>query len=160
MKEKALRKHSTRKQQPRFYWSCSSVLMNIATPLTSPSAWADNWCLPTGTIYYCFHTITTMFMCERDFAKWRIFRLNLWKERAIKTSMSLAWHWHITQYIGCFFWLFSFQCSFFLNCSFFYTSTEDDWSKYACTCMYFTDVCNSYSIVKTMQYHTPAIPLT
>ena len=31
----------TRKQQPRFYWSCSSVLMNDATPLTPPSAWAE-----------------------------------------------------------------------------------------------------------------------
>ena len=30
----------TRKQQPRFYWSCSSVVMNDATPLTPPSAWA------------------------------------------------------------------------------------------------------------------------
>jgi len=31
----------TRKQQPRFYWSCSSVVMNDATPLTPPSAWAE-----------------------------------------------------------------------------------------------------------------------
>jgi len=31
----------TRKQQPRFYWSCSSVVMNDATPLTTPSAWAE-----------------------------------------------------------------------------------------------------------------------
>jgi len=31
----------TRKQQPRFYWSCSSVVMNYATPLTPPSAWAE-----------------------------------------------------------------------------------------------------------------------
>ena len=30
----------TRKQQPRFYWSRSSVVMNDATPLTPPSAWA------------------------------------------------------------------------------------------------------------------------
>jgi len=30
----------TRKQQSRFYWSCSSVLMNAATTLTPPSAWA------------------------------------------------------------------------------------------------------------------------
>jgi len=30
----------TRKQQPRFYWNCSSVVMNDATPLTPPSAWA------------------------------------------------------------------------------------------------------------------------
>jgi len=29
----------TRKQQPRFYWSCSSVVMNDATPPTPPSAW-------------------------------------------------------------------------------------------------------------------------
>jgi len=28
----------TRKQQLRFYWSCSSVVMNDATPLTPPSA--------------------------------------------------------------------------------------------------------------------------
>jgi len=41
MKGKALRKHSLHeKQQPRFYWSCSSVVMNDATPLTPPSAWA------------------------------------------------------------------------------------------------------------------------
>jgi len=31
----------TRKLQPRFYWSCSSVVMNDATPLTPPSAWAE-----------------------------------------------------------------------------------------------------------------------
>jgi len=32
----------TRKEQPRFYWSCSSVVMNNATPLTPPSsAWAE-----------------------------------------------------------------------------------------------------------------------
>jgi len=31
----------TRKQQPRFYWSCSSVVMNDATLLTPPSAWAE-----------------------------------------------------------------------------------------------------------------------
>jgi len=31
----------TRKQQPRFYWSCSSVVMNDATPLTPPRAWAE-----------------------------------------------------------------------------------------------------------------------
>ena len=31
----------TRKQQPRFYWSCSSVVMNDDTPLTPPSAWAE-----------------------------------------------------------------------------------------------------------------------
>ena len=31
----------TRKQQPRFYWSCSSVEMHNATPLTPPSAWAE-----------------------------------------------------------------------------------------------------------------------
>jgi len=31
----------TRKQQPRFYWSCSSVVMNNATPLTPPSARAE-----------------------------------------------------------------------------------------------------------------------
>ena len=31
----------TRKQQPLFYWSCSSVVMNDATPLTPPSAWAE-----------------------------------------------------------------------------------------------------------------------
>jgi len=31
----------TRKQQPRFYWSCSSVVMNDATPLTPTSAWAE-----------------------------------------------------------------------------------------------------------------------
>jgi len=30
----------TRKQQPRFYWSCSSVVMNDVTPLTPPSAWS------------------------------------------------------------------------------------------------------------------------
>ena len=29
------------KQQPRFYWSCSSLVMNNATPLTPPSAWAE-----------------------------------------------------------------------------------------------------------------------
>jgi len=29
----------TRKQQPRFYWNCSPVVMNDATPLTPPSAW-------------------------------------------------------------------------------------------------------------------------
>jgi len=29
------------KQQPRFYWSRSSVVMNDATPLTPPSAWAE-----------------------------------------------------------------------------------------------------------------------
>ena len=35
-------KACTRKQQPRFYWSCSSVVMNDdATPLTPPSAWAE-----------------------------------------------------------------------------------------------------------------------
>ena len=28
----------TTKQQPRFYWSCSSAVMNDATPLTPPSA--------------------------------------------------------------------------------------------------------------------------
>jgi len=33
-------KACTRKQQPRFYWSCSSVVMNDATSLTPPSAWA------------------------------------------------------------------------------------------------------------------------
>ena len=27
----------TRKQQPRFYWNCSSVVMNDATPMTPPS---------------------------------------------------------------------------------------------------------------------------
>jgi len=31
----------TRKRQPRFYWSCSSVVMNDATPLTPPNAWAE-----------------------------------------------------------------------------------------------------------------------
>jgi len=31
----------TRKQQPRFYWSCSSVVMNNATPMT-PLAHAQN----------------------------------------------------------------------------------------------------------------------
>ena len=31
----------TWKQQPRFYWSCSSIVMNDATPLTPPSAWAE-----------------------------------------------------------------------------------------------------------------------
>jgi len=31
----------TRKQQPRFYWSRSSVVMNDVTPLTPPSAWAE-----------------------------------------------------------------------------------------------------------------------
>jgi len=31
----------TRKQQARFFWSCSSVVMNDATPLTPPSAWAE-----------------------------------------------------------------------------------------------------------------------
>jgi len=31
----------TRKQQPRFYWSRSSGVMNDATPLTPPSAWAE-----------------------------------------------------------------------------------------------------------------------
>jgi len=31
----------TRKQQPRFYWSRSSVVMNDATPRTPPSAWAE-----------------------------------------------------------------------------------------------------------------------
>jgi len=31
----------TRKQQPRFYWSRSSVVLNDATPLTPPSAWAE-----------------------------------------------------------------------------------------------------------------------
>ena len=30
-----------KKQQPRLYWSCSSVAMNDATPLTPPSAWAE-----------------------------------------------------------------------------------------------------------------------
>ena len=30
----------TGKQQPRPYWSCSPVVMNDATPLTLPSAWA------------------------------------------------------------------------------------------------------------------------
>jgi len=32
----------TRKQQPRFYWSCSSVAMNDATPLTNPLAHEQN----------------------------------------------------------------------------------------------------------------------
>jgi len=31
----------TWKQQPWFYLSCSSVVMNDATPLTPPSAWAE-----------------------------------------------------------------------------------------------------------------------
>jgi len=31
----------TRKQQPWFYWSCSSVVMIDATPLTPHSAWAE-----------------------------------------------------------------------------------------------------------------------
>ena len=31
----------TRKQQPRFYWSCSSVVMNDATPPTPPCAWVE-----------------------------------------------------------------------------------------------------------------------
>ena len=31
----------TRKQQPRFYWSCLLVVMNEATPLTPPSAWVE-----------------------------------------------------------------------------------------------------------------------
>ena len=31
----------TRKHQPRCYWSCSSIVMNDATPLTPPSAWAE-----------------------------------------------------------------------------------------------------------------------
>jgi len=32
------------KWQPRLYWSCSSVVLNDASPLTAlPSAWADNW---------------------------------------------------------------------------------------------------------------------
>jgi len=31
----------TRKQQPRFYWSCSSVVINDARPLTCPSARAE-----------------------------------------------------------------------------------------------------------------------
>jgi len=31
----------TRNQQPRVYWSCASVVMNDATPLTPPSAWAE-----------------------------------------------------------------------------------------------------------------------
>jgi len=31
----------TRKQQPRFYWRCSSVVLNDATPLTPTSAWAE-----------------------------------------------------------------------------------------------------------------------
>jgi len=31
----------TWKRQSRFYWSCSSVVMNDATPLTPPSAWAE-----------------------------------------------------------------------------------------------------------------------
>jgi len=34
----------TRKQQPRFYWSCSSVVMNNATTLTPPSALVHNDC--------------------------------------------------------------------------------------------------------------------
>ena len=42
MKGKALKSIAcTRKQQHRFYWSCSSVVMNDATPLTPPSAWAE-----------------------------------------------------------------------------------------------------------------------
>jgi len=31
----------TRKQQPQFYWSRSSLVMNDAIPLTPPSAWAE-----------------------------------------------------------------------------------------------------------------------
>jgi len=31
----------TRKQQPRSHWSRPSVVMNDATPLTPPSAWAE-----------------------------------------------------------------------------------------------------------------------
>jgi len=31
----------TRKQQPRFYWSRSSVVMHDASPLTPPNAWAE-----------------------------------------------------------------------------------------------------------------------
>jgi len=36
----------TRKQQPRFYWSCSSVVMNNATPLTphKPCDWTQMNC--------------------------------------------------------------------------------------------------------------------
>jgi len=31
----------TEKQQSRFYWSCLSVVMKDATPLTPPSVWAE-----------------------------------------------------------------------------------------------------------------------
>jgi len=42
MKGKALRKHSMKlKQQPRFYWIRSSVIMTDTTPLTPPNAWVE-----------------------------------------------------------------------------------------------------------------------
>ena len=44
MKGKALRKHSLHeKKHPRFYWSCSSVVIKDATALTPPSAWAERF---------------------------------------------------------------------------------------------------------------------
>jgi len=42
MKGKYLRKHSLHeKTAASVYWSCSSVVMHDATPLTPPSAWAE-----------------------------------------------------------------------------------------------------------------------
>ena len=60
MKGKALRNIAcTRKQQPRFYWSCSSVVMNDATPLTLPSAWAELHCLMLTTYMYTPWSLNT-----------------------------------------------------------------------------------------------------
>jgi len=44
----------TRKQQPRFYWSCSSVVMNDVAPLTPPSAHEQN------SIFKCKHHTCTL----------------------------------------------------------------------------------------------------
>jgi len=46
----------TRKQQPRFYWSCSSVVMNDATPLTPPSLLIRGSGFPLGPVnFLCDH---------------------------------------------------------------------------------------------------------
>ena len=50
----------TRKQQPRFYWSRSSVEMNDATPLTPPSAWMN------GTPFSNVNNIHVHFMIPED----------------------------------------------------------------------------------------------
>ena len=63
MKGKAPRKHCLhKKKQPRFYWSCTSVVMKDAIPLTPPSTWAEGTLFPNENkdisqleIYYRSH---------------------------------------------------------------------------------------------------------